>query len=87
MHQHHHPADGMVQAISDLVGREVGLVKNCVDITCVAITCVSGMLIKGQIVGIGIGTLFAMIGVGRVISMFHKLFLGKIESVFAPKDR
>ena len=82
MHQHHHPADGMVHAISDLVDREVGFVKNCV-----AITCVSGMLIKGQIVGIGIGTLFAMIGVGRVISMFHKLFLGKIESVFAPKDR
>jgi uncharacterized membrane protein YczE len=32
----------------------------------------------GHLVGIGIGTVFAVIGVGRVIAVFHHFFLDKI---------
>ena len=65
------PGDGIVQAISDQVGKSVGLCKNGVDLTCVAVTAVLGLAVVGQPVGIGLGTLLAMVGVGRVIALFN----------------
>jgi uncharacterized membrane protein YczE len=67
------PGDGIVQTIADAVRKDNGFVKNCVDITCVIITCATGLIFSGKIIGIGIGTLMAMIGVGRVIAVFNKL--------------
>ena len=67
------PGDGIVLAISDAVHKSVGFVKNCVDISCVCITALICLLIVHGIAGIGIGTLVAMIGVGRVIALFNYL--------------
>jgi uncharacterized membrane protein YczE len=75
------PGDGIVQTIADAVGKGNGLVKNCVDITCVCLTCVIGLLVTGRVVGIGIGTLLAMIGVGRVIAVFNHFALAKIKEL------
>lgn len=65
------PGDGIVQAIADQAGKSVGLCKNCVDVACVACTAVLGLTAAGQPVGIGLGTLLAMAGVGRVIAVFN----------------
>lgn len=65
------PGDGIVQAIADQAGKSVGLCKNGVDLTCVAVTAVLGLAATGQPVGIGLGTLLAMVGVGRVIALFN----------------
>ena len=68
------PGDGIVQAIADLADKDIGLTKNLVDATCVTITCAVSMLFGGRIIGIGIGTLLAMLGVGRVITAYNALF-------------
>lgn len=68
------PGDGIVQAISDRVGKKVGICKNCFDIGCVIVTAAVGLISTGHLVGIGIGTIAAMIGVGRVIALYNTLF-------------
>lgn len=65
------PGDGIVQAISDRVGKKVGFCKNCVDVVCVALTATIGLVSTGHLVGIGIGTICAMVGVGRVIAAYN----------------
>ena len=68
------PGDGLVQAVSDRTGIDLGLSKNVVDITCVTLTCILSMTVSHRILGVGIGTLIAMIGIGRVIAFVNKLF-------------
>lgn len=68
------PGDAFVQAVSMCIHREMGLSKNIVDISCVIFSAFLGYAASGKIVGIGIGTLIAMILVGRVISLFNHLF-------------
>jgi uncharacterized membrane protein YczE len=77
------PGDGIVQTIADAAGKDNGFVKNCVDITCVVVTCLTGLLLEHRIIGIGIGTLMAMIGVGRVIAVFNKATRKPTEALFA----
>ncbi len=68
------PGDGIVQAIADRLGKRMGNVKNVFDILCVALTLLIGLLSTGRPVGIGIGTVAAMIGVGRFIYLYNSLF-------------
>ena len=67
------PGDGVVQAVSDRTGIDLGLSKNIVDITCVTLTCILSMTVSHRILGVGIGTLIAMLGIGRVIALVNKL--------------
>lgn len=71
------PGDGIVQAISDFVCKDVGLVKNCFDVFNICLTTVMCLVFIGHIVGIGIGTVIAVIGVGRVIAAFNFVFMKK----------
>lgn len=72
------PGDGIVQAISDRVHKKVGICKNCFDIGCVVTTALIGLLSAGHLIGIGIGTIAAMIFVGRVIALYNCLFGKKV---------
>lgn len=65
------PGDGIVQAISDTVHASVGLTKNCFDIFNISVTICVGLLSSGKLIGIGLGTVLAVIGVGRVIAVFN----------------
>ena len=40
---------------------------------CVASTCLLGLIAAGRIVGVGVGTVAAMILVGRVISLVNHI--------------
>ncbi len=75
------PGDGVVQAFSDLTGKSVGFMKNCADICCVIISCTIGLLLAHRIVGVGIGTVLAMIIVGRVVALFNHFYLAKIKAL------
>lgn len=68
------PADGLAQAIGDILKKDLGFAKNTLDMSCVVTTCLIGFILAGEIVAIGIGTVIAMIGVGRVIAIFNKIF-------------
>ena len=75
------PGDGLVQAISDRTGIELGLSKNIVDISCVTFTCILSMTVAHRILGVGVGTLIAMLGIGRVIALINKLAGKRLESI------
>lgn len=65
------PGDGIVQAIADCIRRGVGFTKNCFDLFNIAVTTTVSFVFAGHLVGIGIGTVLAMIGVGRTIAVFN----------------
>ena len=54
------------------------LVKPCFNL-CITL-CIS-IFIAHQIVGVGIGTVIAVLGVGRVIALCHHIFESKIEEL------
>lgn len=71
------PADGLTQAVGDLLNK--GL--NAIDLFSVATTCGIRLLFTGNIVAIWLGTLIAMIGVGRCIALFNFVFKKKMDEV------
>lgn len=75
------PGDGIVQAVADFAGKEVGFTKNCVDIVNIIISTMVGLLGAGRLAGVGIGTVFAVVGVGRVIALFNHLFFRKMTEI------
>ena len=72
------PGDGIVQAISDCIHRPVGFTKNCCDLFNICITISVGLVFAGHLIGVGLGTVIAVLGVGRVIALFNHLFLAKM---------
>ena len=69
------PGDGIVQTLSDLTGKSMGLVKNIFDAVNICITLVIGCVFAGAVIGIGVGTVAAVLGVGRVVALFNRFFL------------
>lgn len=72
------PGDGIVQAIADTVRKSVGFTKNCFDLTNITITVVLSFVFAGHLVGVGVGTILAMIGVGRTIAVFNHFTYAKM---------
>lgn len=75
------PGDGIVQALAERFNKSVGLTKNLFDCFNLCITLCISIFIAHQIVGVGIGTVIAVLGVGRVIALFHHIFECKIEEL------
>lgn len=75
------PGDGIVQAIADCVQKNVGLTKNCVDVVNIIISTLIGLICVGHLAGVGIGTVCAVIGVGRAIAIFNHFFYNKMVSL------
>lgn len=80
------PGDGIVQTIAQAIDKSVGFTKNVFDLFCVCVTVCLGMVCSGGIVGIGIGTLIAVLGVGRVIALFHHIFGEHINNLVNEKQ-
>ena len=74
------PGDGIVAAVGEAIHREQGIAKNLFDVCCVVSTCVLGLVVSGHIVGVGVGTIAAMILVGRVISLVNHLAREKMRA-------
>lgn len=75
------PGDGIVQSLAEGFNKSVGLTKNLFDCFNLCITLYISIFIAHQIVGVGIGTVIAVFGVGRVIALFHHIFEYKIEEL------
>lgn len=72
------PGDGIVQALADLFHAKISTVKNMLDIVCTVSTLVFGGVFAGKIIGIGIGTVLAVIFVGRVVAVGNHFLRDKI---------
>ena len=68
------PADALANVIGQKIHRDMGFGKNVFDISCFTISCIIGLLFVHRIVGIGAGTVIAVILTGRVIALFNRLF-------------
>ena len=73
------PADGLARVLGEKCGKNMGFGKNLFDFSAIVISIVIGMIGAGHIVGIGIGTVVAMICTGRVIAVFNHFLKKKIE--------
>ena len=73
------PGDGIVQALAERFDKSVGITKNLFDCLNLSITLCISLFIAHQIVGVGIGTVIAVVGLGRVIALFNHIFESKIE--------
>lgn len=75
------PGEGIVQALAERTGWEQGLAKNAVDISCACVSITLGLVFAGKLVGVGIGTVAAMVCVGRVVALVNRLLK---KNVYAP---
>lgn len=78
MHLIPNPADGLAQTLGMVTKKGMGLGKNLLDCSCVGISAVIGFVARGRLIGIGIGTIAAMIGVGRIVALFNRCFETKL---------
>lgn len=72
------PGDGIVQALADCSRIKVSTMKNILDAVCVCITICISLIFAGKLIGIGIGTILAVIFVGRVVAVFNHFLKSKI---------
>ena len=75
------PGDGIVQALADLAQKETGFMKNCFDFGCISVTAILSLSMVGGLVGLGLGTVLAMIGVGRTIAIYHRIVGNRITKL------
>lgn len=75
------PGDGIVQAIADCIHKSVGFTKNCVDVVNLMITVTISMVFSGELHGVGIGTIFAVVLVGRIIAVFNYFTKDKLTKL------
>ena len=66
--------DGIVRGLAEFFRKRVGLMKNIFDCICCLFSLCLGLVLTGRIVGIGLGTLVAALGVGRIIALCNRLF-------------
>lgn len=65
------PADALAETVGRVLKRPFGFGKNVLDSIAITLSVSLGLIFKGSLLGIGIGTLVAMIMTGRVIALCH----------------
>ena len=73
------PPDGLAYTAANILQRDMGLVKNVLDAFCVIGAVTIDLLSCGRLRSVGIGTVWAMIFIGRTVSVFNRLFKKKIR--------
>ena len=48
---------------------------------CTLLAAALSLAVCGKIIGIGVGTVAAVLGIGRIIALFNRLFLKKLQSL------
>ena len=73
------PPDGLTDAISQKTGKDMGLIKNFEDAACVAVALFIDLTFNGKLISVGLGTVFAMIFLGRTVYVFNRFFKTKVQ--------
>ncbi|MBR2738576.1 MAG: hypothetical protein IKD88_07690 [Lachnospiraceae bacterium] len=80
------PPDGFVQAVSDASRKPLGLTKNLVDVVHAAIAVVIGLVVWHGFPVVNVGTIAAVLGVGRVVALFNYLFKARLDRLTGMGD-
>lgn len=75
------PPDGLTDSISAATGKDIGLIKNFEDAACVAVALFIDLVFNGKLISVGVGTVFAMIFLGRTVYVFNRFFKNKIQKL------
>lgn len=67
--------DGLANAIGQVLKKDFGVGKNVLDTICVLSALLLGLLTNQGLLGIGIGTLVAVVLTGQIISLVHPVSL------------
>lgn len=65
------PADALAATIGDKLGKGMGIGKNVFDVTCFCTSGIIGLVFTRHIIGLGLGTVLAVIFTGRVIAVYN----------------
>ena len=80
------PGDGIVQAIADCIHKSVGFTKNCFDLVNISFALAISLVFTGGLGGVGIGTVIAVIGVGRSIAVFNHFTYNRMKRLAGVED-
>ena len=72
------PPDGLAHAMSIVMKKDLGTAKNLLDFIFVALAAAIDLLFHGTLVSVGIGTVIAMVLMGRVIYVFNHFFKARL---------
>ncbi len=70
----------------EAIYKSVGFTENCFDLTNITITVILSFVFAGHLVGVGVGTILAMIGVGRTIAVFNHFIYKKMKELAAVEE-
>ena len=79
MHMVPNPPDGVIYAVHMVTGRDMGLLKNLLDLLCVAIAAAVDLVFTGRLSSVGLGTVVVMVLTGRVVYAFNRLFRRRLR--------
>lgn len=68
------PPDGLTQAMSVAMKKDMGFAKNLLDLGCVAVALTVDLMFSKALISVGIGTILSMIFIGRVVAVFGRHF-------------
>ena len=75
------PGDGIVNAIGQVSGKDMGFSKNLFDSFCVIIKLVIGLFTSRLFYGIGPGTVIAVLATGRVIHIINQFTKYRLDTL------
>ncbi len=73
------PGNGIVETLCEYLKRPFSYLRIRFDISLVIFTCISGLVIKGEIVGIGLGTIISAYLIGKMVGVSEQLLDTKIN--------
>lgn len=65
--------DGLAQMMGEKLKKGFGFGKCVLDIVCVVLTCILCLAVRGELIGIGIGTVASALLIGQVIRICGKV--------------
>lgn len=80
------PGDGIVSAVAKTIHKDIGFTKNIFDLCCAITTIIIGLIFHKPFVGIGLGTIIAVICVGRVIAINNHFNLERMQRYAGMKN-
>ena len=80
------PADGLASVIGQKIHRDLGMGKNLLDAICIVIAISIGLIFRGRLLGIGAGTVLAVLLIGRVVALCSPFVARVYEKIQGPDD-
>lgn len=69
----YNPVEGLTKACAQKMDKEIGQMKNMLDLSMMSVSLLIGLVFSGGIIGIGAGTLISALLCGRMLGSYRKM--------------